>query len=108
MCTKWIKDVKKDPKTKAEQQKFQNTTLVNRTIEEVNVKLGLNNQLNFGVCLKTTKNQFLVFVCFTEDLYLMYQMCAFETAWNGNTKSPWCLLFSIDAMKVMQFLLFFF
>lgn len=31
----------------------------------------------------------------------MYQACAFETAWNEKTKSPWCLPFSSEALKVL-------
>lgn len=48
LCTKWIKNVKKHPKSKLEQQKFQNTTVVNKIVGEVNQKLGLIDQLSFG------------------------------------------------------------
>lgn len=36
----------------------------------------------------------------------MYQTCAFETAWNEQKQSPWCLPFSIEAMKVIYVIYF--
>lgn len=37
---------------------------------------------------------------FPETVHLMYTMCAFETAWNQSTVSPWCKIFSLNDFRV--------
>lgn len=36
----------------------------------------------------------------SENIYLMYLMCGFETAWNKKFESPWCKVFSLHDFKV--------
>lgn len=37
---------------------------------------------------------------FTDDIHLLYITCAFETAWNQLSDSPWCIPFSTESFKV--------
>lgn len=37
---------------------------------------------------------------FPETAHLMHTMCAFETAWNQSTVSPWCKIFSLNDFRV--------
>ncbi|KAI4456531.1 multiple inositol polyphosphate phosphatase-related [Holotrichia oblita] len=37
------------------------------------------------------------------DVYLMYTTCAFETALSKKRKSPWCVAFDLDTIKVIEY-----
>ncbi|XP_059483647.1 multiple inositol polyphosphate phosphatase 1-like isoform X2 [Neocloeon triangulifer] len=38
------------------------------------------------------------------DIEIMYQTCAFESAWNENgTASPWCAVFSKENLQVLEY-----
>jgi len=39
-----------------------------------------------------------------DDVHLMYTVCAFETAWNKFTTSPWCILFDDEIIQTFEFL----
>ncbi|KAK9720668.1 Histidine phosphatase superfamily (branch 2) [Popillia japonica] len=85
MCSKWISNVKHNDSTYAERQIFENSLLMKEALRKISKKLNFENMLSF------------------DDVNLMYTTCAFETAWTSNTKSPWCIPFDIDTIKVMEY-----
>ncbi|KAJ8931672.1 hypothetical protein NQ314_015388 [Rhamnusium bicolor] len=56
-----------------------------KIVKEVNDRLNLENEL------------------IADDIIIMYTTCAFETAWNKNSKSPWCTPFTVDDLKVIEY-----
>lgn len=39
----------------------------------------------------------------SDDIELLYDACAFETAWHIGKKSPWCAVFTADELKVIEY-----
>uniref|UniRef100_A0A6P7FWI8 Multiple inositol polyphosphate phosphatase 1 n=1 Tax=Diabrotica virgifera virgifera TaxID=50390 RepID=A0A6P7FWI8_DIAVI len=87
LCDKWNVEVKKNPAALREVTIFENGPEMAKLVKEVNKNLALeDNEVN------------------KDDVLLMYQMCAFETAWNKKRKSPWCALFTGENLKVLEYL----
>ncbi|XP_050297794.1 multiple inositol polyphosphate phosphatase 1 [Anthonomus grandis grandis] len=86
LCDKWKKDVKETVKESGEHRKFENTEHIQKVVDEVTERLGLENKLS------------------VDDISIMYQTCGFETAWNKKSKSPWCSPFTEDNLKVLEYM----
>ncbi|CAG9767062.1 unnamed protein product [Ceutorhynchus assimilis] len=85
LCNKWEKEIKSSVKDRGEQKTFQETHFIEKVVEEVNEKLGLN-ELTIS------------------DISIMYITCGFETAWNKRSKSPWCTPFTEENLKVLEYM----
>ncbi|CAH0564059.1 unnamed protein product [Brassicogethes aeneus] len=83
LCSKWRNTIKKQPIMELEL--FKKSSHFLELVDNVNKKIGAENVLN------------------AEDVLLMYFACAFETAWNKVLKSPWCSVFTIDDLKVLEY-----
>ncbi|XP_012225386.2 multiple inositol polyphosphate phosphatase 1 [Linepithema humile] len=82
-CPRWRKEVDKNFNSTLEKIKFLNSTIVRDMLNNIKNRIGCN--INY------------------ETAHLMYIMCAFETAWNHSTVSPWCLVFSLNDFKVFEY-----
>ncbi|XP_034951707.1 multiple inositol polyphosphate phosphatase 1-like [Chelonus insularis] len=82
-CDKWLKNVKKNPQALRELEEFKQSATMKTMLENMSQRLGFN--VDF------------------DDIKLMRSMCSFETAWNEQTKSPWCHILSPEAFEVMEF-----
>ncbi|XP_057666688.1 multiple inositol polyphosphate phosphatase 1 isoform X1 [Diorhabda carinulata] len=86
LCDKWKYDIKNNPGALREITLFENGAEIDKLVKDVNQRLQLDdNPLN------------------AEDIVLIYKMCAYETAWNKKSKSPWCAFFSLDNLKVLEY-----
>ncbi|KAF5269596.1 hypothetical protein FQR65_LT05934 [Abscondita terminalis] len=85
LCSRWQYEVKNNPDSLLERKKFE------KTHHMVDVVTSMNKALNLGDELTI------------DDIYLMYLMCAFDTAWNKKRKSPWCSVFSSKSITVTEF-----
>jgi len=85
-CSKWQKEVKKNSEALIELRKFMNGDVAQKAVREIQSKLGLaNDTLTFY------------------DVANMYTTCAFETAWNWKSKSPWCAVFNLGTIKIFEY-----
>ncbi|KAG8224479.1 hypothetical protein J437_LFUL003202 [Ladona fulva] len=84
LCSRWKKDVDKNPASLVEKLKFKETQEMKAVVQRVSIKLGLNS-LTY------------------DDIHLMFITCGFETAWNKYSKSPWCAAFSEEDLKLLDF-----
>ncbi|XP_011144551.1 multiple inositol polyphosphate phosphatase 1 isoform X2 [Harpegnathos saltator] len=82
-CPRWRQEVDKNPNAKAEKNKFLDSKIVTDMLN--NIKDYIGHYVNY------------------ETAFLMYSMCAFETAWDQNIVSPWCKIFSLNDFKVFEF-----
>ncbi|KRT86210.1 Phosphatase [Oryctes borbonicus] len=85
LCSKWKLTVKQNHATLAERKEFEDSLIMKRAIDKINKKLNLDKALSF------------------DDVFLMYTTCAFETAWTSKRKSPWCIAFDMDTIKVIEY-----
>lgn len=84
LCSKWRKEVNKNPKTYEEISRFAETALVREFVNGMRLKTGIP-ALEFM------------------DIQVMYETCAFETAWFKNKHSPWCTLFDKTSVQILEF-----
>ncbi|XP_045542903.1 multiple inositol polyphosphate phosphatase 1-like [Papilio machaon] len=84
-CDKWQKQVKKNSSTYKEQKIFGNSDLMNKTLESVSQRLGLNRTLSL------------------DTVVLMYKICGYETSWRKNHISPWCYGFDKNRAEVLEY-----
>ncbi|KAJ8975347.1 hypothetical protein NQ317_000275 [Molorchus minor] len=87
-CTKWYKEVKDDPKLKRINKAFEQSAEMLKTLKVI------NERLNFS---RVSSN------LSADDVFLMYKTCAYETAWNKQSKSPWCSPFTEEELKVLEY-----
>ncbi|XP_075221008.1 multiple inositol polyphosphate phosphatase 1-like isoform X2 [Lycorma delicatula] len=85
LCNKWRKTVSKNPLSVVEQKQFMKSDEMQVIVEKVSKRIGVQRPLLF------------------DDIYLMYQMCSYETAWNSTIVSPWCVMFSVEDVKVLEY-----
>ncbi|XP_073983722.1 multiple inositol polyphosphate phosphatase 1-like isoform X2 [Rhodnius prolixus] len=83
LCDKWIKEVDENSKSSEELEKFLLTDEVKDMLKRVAERM--NYTVNY------------------EDVKSMYTTCGFETAWNRETKSPWCSLLSERDFKILEY-----
>nr|XP_022917214.1 multiple inositol polyphosphate phosphatase 1-like [Onthophagus taurus]XP_022917215.1 multiple inositol polyphosphate phosphatase 1-like [Onthophagus taurus] len=84
LCKKWIISVKKNAQTYSERNNFYDTEIMREALDKVSSKLGLD---------KLT----------VSDLHSMYVTCAFESSWSNRRRSPWCIPFDIETIKVLEY-----
>lgn len=78
-------DVDKNPDTLVEIEKFALSDVVNKTVEKIRERCGINDLT-------------------TNNAHFFYQMCAYESAANRRKLSPWCALFDKKSMTVFEYL----
>ncbi|XP_076275290.1 multiple inositol polyphosphate phosphatase 2 [Rhynchophorus ferrugineus] len=86
LCKKWRNEIKSNEKVNGEYIKFTNGPYTTNMVKDFNQRLKLNKELNFF------------------DIYTMYVACGFETAWNKQSKSPWCSLFTKEDLLILEYL----
>ncbi|XP_011297245.1 multiple inositol polyphosphate phosphatase 1 [Fopius arisanus] len=82
-CGKWQQQVKRNPEAYEEQAKFKKSDVAKKMVEDVSNRVGKN--ISF------------------DDVKLMAEICAFETAWNHNNNSPWCDLLTPEEFQIVEF-----
>ncbi|CAG5089520.1 Similar to MINPP1: Multiple inositol polyphosphate phosphatase 1 (Pongo abelii) [Cotesia congregata] len=82
-CDKWQRDVDDNLKAYAEVEKFSSSPVMIQTLKNLSNRLGVTVDFDKLKSIRAT--------------------CAFETAWNENSKSPWCELLSPDEFLIMEF-----
>lgn len=86
LCDKWRQEIKAKEKDTGQYKKFAAGFEMTDVIRNVNKRLGLQDEIDLG------------------DIYVMYITCGFETAWNKQSKSPWCSVFSEEDFKVLEYM----
>lgn len=82
LCERWQEEVDDNPESYREKEMFVNSQRVKNLLEEVSERVGFD--VDFA------------------DVHLIYNICAFETAWFPDSYSPWCSLLSLDNFKVFS------
>ncbi|XP_313302.5 multiple inositol polyphosphate phosphatase 1 [Anopheles gambiae] len=82
-CEKWKKQVKQNPYSYREMDRFGSSKQMRSVIEKLSKRIG-------------------TFVS-PEEVHAIYQTCAFETAWSDRDISPWCLLFDKESISTMEY-----
>ncbi|XP_048516389.1 multiple inositol polyphosphate phosphatase 1-like isoform X2 [Athalia rosae] len=82
-CNRWQNEVKHNPAAYEEYNSFLNSIIVEEMLDDLSERLGLSIDYDAA--------------------NLMYQACALETAWDKNYNSPWCKVFSLDNLKVLEY-----
>lgn len=85
LCSKWKKEVDKNPEAVKERRKFEESEEMKKVLNEVSSRLGFNNDLHL------------------DDVELMYLTCAFESAWYPLSVSPWCSAFSESNLELLEY-----
>ncbi|XP_055533892.1 multiple inositol polyphosphate phosphatase 1 [Wyeomyia smithii] len=83
LCERWKVDIKHNAETVREVDLFYNSKVMKEVVGKISKKVGTYVD--------------------ADSIYLMYQTCAFETAWTKRHVSPWCLLFDKSSLKVLEF-----
>ncbi|XP_001655344.2 multiple inositol polyphosphate phosphatase 1 [Aedes aegypti] len=83
LCQRWRSEIKHNPEAIREVELFYNSKPMKEAIGRISKKVGT----------------FLD----ADSIHLMYQTCAFETAWNKKHTSPWCTLFDKLSVKLLEF-----
>ncbi|XP_055371226.1 multiple inositol polyphosphate phosphatase 1 [Condylostylus longicornis] len=84
LCDKWKLDVDKNPKSLIETKKFMESDLMKKAIKYMVNKTGVK-----GIT--------------SDDIQLIYTVCAFELAWYKRRFSPWCTLFDDETIQILEF-----
>lgn len=84
-CQRWLQ-MKDDPETFVEATLFKNTSHVKQMISRISERLGFVKNLTI------------------DEIYIMYDVCRYETAWNLQSRSPFCTVFTKDDLEIMEFL----
>ncbi|XP_053988500.1 multiple inositol polyphosphate phosphatase 1 [Hylaeus volcanicus] len=82
-CRRWLLQVHENPDAQIENEKFLQTEIYTKMLQDVSERIGYRVD--------------------HEIASLMYTMCGFETAWHPNIESPWCRMFSLNDLKVLEF-----
>ncbi|XP_074105942.1 multiple inositol polyphosphate phosphatase 1 [Cotesia typhae] len=82
-CDKWQRDVDDNLEAYAEVEKFRSSPVMIQTLKNLSNRLGVTVDFDKLKSIRAT--------------------CAFETAWNENSKSPWCELLSPNEFLIMEF-----
>lgn len=82
-CLRWRSEVDKNPNAQIEKEKFLKSPVIAETLRNISDRIG--HKIDY------------------ETASLMYTICAFETAWNKSTDSPWCKVLSLNDFKVLEF-----
>ncbi|XP_065090534.1 multiple inositol polyphosphate phosphatase 1 [Ochlerotatus camptorhynchus] len=83
LCDRWRSEIKRNPDAVREVDLFYNSKPMKEVIGRISKKVGTYLD--------------------AESIHLMYQTCAFETAWSKKHTSPWCSLFDKSSVKVLEF-----
>jgi len=83
LCRKWLKEVKKNPVSRVEFDKFSQSSYVDGARRQVSDLFG--------------------FEITVEELDQLYVTCNFDQAWQPRKLSPWCTLFSDQSLEVMEY-----
>lgn len=83
LCQRWRSEIKHNPEAIREVELFYNSKPMKEAIGRISKKVGT----------------FLD----ADSIHLMYQTCAFETAWSKKHTSPWCTLFDKLSVKLLEF-----
>ncbi|XP_058830423.1 multiple inositol polyphosphate phosphatase 1 [Topomyia yanbarensis] len=83
LCERWKQNIKHNPEAVREVDLFYNSKPMKEVIGRISRKVGTYVD--------------------ADSIHLMYQTCAFETAWRKRYVSPWCLLFDKASVKVLEF-----
>ncbi|KAJ8722584.1 hypothetical protein PYW07_003764 [Mythimna separata] len=84
-CDRWLTQVKRNPETYKETKLFSNSHDMNKTLESISHKLGLNRVLEF------------------DTVNLMYKYCGYETSWDKHHISPWCYAFDERSIQMFEY-----
>lgn len=84
-CNAWLRDVKNNPESLFELQRFKERDDYKRVIAHVSRRLGF----------RFTLNETLV--------RTMYDMCRYEKSWFVNRISPWCAAFTKEHLKILEY-----
>ncbi|XP_076386855.1 multiple inositol polyphosphate phosphatase 1 [Megachile rotundata] len=82
-CQRWRSEVDKNPAALIEKEKFLKSNVYRKMLQDVSKRIGYQVD--------------------QETAHIMYMICGFETAWQLDTESPWCKIFSMHDFKVLEF-----
>ncbi|XP_065205101.1 multiple inositol polyphosphate phosphatase 1-like [Planococcus citri] len=85
-CPKYLTDVEGNLSLHKETELFQKSDFMKSIIANVSLRLGFSDQLSF------------------DEIYLMYETCAYENAANTNSNPPFCAVFSTKELKVLEYI----
>lgn len=83
LCERWRLDIKHNPEASHEVNLWYRSDIMKQQIKHVSKKIGTYID--------------------GDSLYLIYQTCAFETAWTKRYVSPWCLLLDRHTFEALVF-----
>ncbi|CAG7716364.1 unnamed protein product [Allacma fusca] len=87
ICPKWIQQVKNNPKVKFEVNQFKESEVFQDMVKRVKQRLNLGDDH-----------------VSTRHVLIMYDACAFETAWNTPVLSSWCAVFDEEDLRILEYL----
>lgn len=82
-CERWASDVHNNPEAQKEKELFVNSDVFLNALNTMSKRVGY--EVNY------------------KDARLMHMMCAYETAWDEKSDSPWCRLISAETFKIFEF-----
>ncbi|XP_026670579.1 multiple inositol polyphosphate phosphatase 1 isoform X2 [Ceratina calcarata] len=82
-CQRWQLEVKHNATAQIEKRRFLESEFYKKMVANISKLIG--HKIDY------------------ESIHLMYLICGFETAWYKNSESPWCKLFSLHDLKVLEF-----
>uniref|UniRef100_A0A8D8PKH4 Multiple inositol polyphosphate phosphatase 1 n=2 Tax=Culex pipiens TaxID=7175 RepID=A0A8D8PKH4_CULPI len=83
LCERWRLDIKHNPEASHEVNLWYKSKIMKQQIKHVSKKIGTYLD--------------------ADSIYLIYQTCAFETAWTKRHVSPWCLLLDRYTFEALVF-----
>ncbi|XP_059096069.1 multiple inositol polyphosphate phosphatase 1-like isoform X2 [Tigriopus californicus] len=84
-CTKWINDIDENPETYKEQRLFGETDVMKKTLKDIGLAIGFNEELNLT------------------DGLIIYDICRYEQAHQPDKFSVWCSVFQETHLKVFEY-----
>ncbi|XP_065205104.1 multiple inositol polyphosphate phosphatase 1-like isoform X2 [Planococcus citri] len=85
-CPRYVKEVEQNSSTYMEVNLFKKTAYFQKIIAEISIRLGYIQSLSF------------------DSILLMYNVCAYENAWDPGSRPPFCAAFLPDELKVFEYL----
>ncbi|XP_058806693.1 multiple inositol polyphosphate phosphatase 1-like isoform X2 [Phymastichus coffea] len=82
-CDRWKIEVDENPETYKEKNSLIQSQILGKVLDNVSKRVGF--KVNY------------------EEVYYLYMICAFETAWDATKNSSWCDLLSLDDVKVLEY-----
>eukprot|EP00095_Tigriopus_kingsejongensis_P006235 maker-scaffold301_size216225-snap-gene-1.25 protein:Tk06235 transcript:maker-scaffold301_size216225-snap-gene-1.25-mRNA-1 annotation:"hypothetical protein DAPPUDRAFT_301637" len=95
-CTQWINQVDENQSTYEEQNLFAQSEWVSNVLRDVNERLGFTDLAN------DTANEAPDLIEF-DDVYVMYDLCRYERAFNPDDVSVWCAVFHQEDLEVLEY-----